>query len=67
MKKIYIFLIAVVCMFCVCSCSEKTELVCDNDNCQKKVTVKYKSNEKIPKDEDLVVFCPECEKEVLAY
>lgn len=67
MKKVCMVLIVVICIFSLCSCSNKTELICDNEGCQNKVTVEYKSSEKKPKDEEWVVFCRECEKEELAY
>lgn len=59
-KRIFaIVLTLMILLLTLCGCGEKKELTCDH--CGKKVSVSAKSN----MEEDWIIYCSECEKEIM--
>lgn len=59
MKKLLILILALLIAICAAGCSAKTQVLhCDNCGTEVKV------DEKSGMDEEWIIFCEECEKEI---
>ena len=64
MKKMYLLLLIGMLMLSMTACKNETVVLdCDGENCSNKVEVEVQEEEK--PDEDWVVFCQDCAKNVL--